>query len=126
MTPSVANKMFKMFKNNSFSSLKEATNLTERERDILKSLVEGMNYKMIAANCFISIDTVSGHIKDIYKKLLVHSKSEAVVKAIKGKLFKTRLIQYSRFALHHEDSVKAGFFLKNYESDSRPGYRTTF
>lgn len=38
---------------------------------------------MIAANCFISIDTVSGHIKNIYKKLQVHSKSEAVVKAIK-------------------------------------------
>ena len=86
MTPSVASKVLKMFKNHSFSSLKEATNLTEREREILKSLVEGMSYKMIAAACFISIDTVSGHIKNIYKKLQVHSKSEAVVKAIKGKI----------------------------------------
>jgi DNA-binding CsgD family transcriptional regulator len=41
---------------------------------------------MIAATCFISVDTVSGHIKNIYKKLQVHSKSEAVVKAIKGKM----------------------------------------
>jgi len=63
-----------MFKSHSFSSLKEATSLTEREREILKSLVEGMSYKMIAATCFISIDTVSGHIKNIYKKLQVHSK----------------------------------------------------
>ena len=86
MTPSVASKVLKMFKNNSFSSLKDATNLTEREREILKSLVEGMSYKMISATCFISVDTVSGHIKNIYKKLQVHSKSEAVVKAIKGKI----------------------------------------
>jgi DNA-binding NarL/FixJ family response regulator len=86
MTPSVASKVLKMFKNNSLSSVKETTNLTEREREILKSLVDGMSYKMISANCFISVDTVSGHIKNIYKKLQVHSKSEAVVKAIKGKI----------------------------------------
>ncbi len=86
MTPSVASKVLKMFKSNSFSALKETTMLTERESEILKSLVEGMSYKMIAASCFISIDTVSGHIKNIYKKLQVHSKSEAVVKALKGKI----------------------------------------
>ena len=86
MTPSVASKVLKMFMKNSFSSVKEVSNLTEREREILKSLVEGMSYKMIAASSFISIDTVSGHIKNIYKKLQVHSKSEAVVKAIRGKI----------------------------------------
>lgn len=86
MSPSVASKVLKMFKSNSFSALKETTTLTEREIEILKSLVEGMSYKMIAAGCFISIDTVSGHIKNIYKKLQVHSKSEAVVKALKGKI----------------------------------------
>jgi DNA-binding CsgD family transcriptional regulator len=48
-------------------------------------LVEGMTTNDLAT-CFISIDTVSGHIKNIYKKLQVHSKSEAVVKAIKGKI----------------------------------------
>ena len=86
MSPSVASKVLKMFKSNSFSALKETNTLTEREIEILKSLVEGMSYKMIAAGCFISIDTVSGHIKNIYKKLQVHSKSEAVVKALKGKI----------------------------------------
>jgi len=53
---------------------------------ILKWLVEGMSYKMIADVCSISADTVYGHIKNIYKKLRVHSKSEAVVKEIKSKL----------------------------------------
>ena len=86
MTPSVASKVLKMFKKNSSSYSKETMGLTEREKEILRSLVEGMSYKMIAATCFISIDTVSGHIKNIYKKLQVHSKSEAVVKAIRGKI----------------------------------------
>jgi len=86
MTPSVASKVLKMFKKNSSSNVNETIDLTEREKEILKSLVEGMSYKMIAATCFISIDTVSGHIKNIYKKLQVHPKSEAVVKAIKGRM----------------------------------------
>jgi DNA-binding NarL/FixJ family response regulator len=86
MTPSVASKVLKMFKKNSTSTSKEELDLTEREKEILRSLVEGMSYKMIAATYFISIDTVSGHIKNIYKKLQVHSKSEAVAKAIRGKI----------------------------------------
>jgi DNA-binding CsgD family transcriptional regulator len=45
-----------------------------------------MSYKMVADACFISIETVNVHIKNIYKKLHVHSKSEAVAKAIKGKI----------------------------------------
>ena len=85
MTPSVASKVLKMVKKSQSSST-ESFALTEREKEILKSLVEGMSYKMIAATCFISIDTVSGHIKNIYKKLQVHSKGEAVAKAIKGKI----------------------------------------
>ena len=86
MTPSVASKVLKMFKKNSPASAREESDLTEREKEILRSLVEGMSYKMIAATYFISVDTVSGHIKNIYKKLQVHSKSEAVVKAIKGRI----------------------------------------
>ena len=45
-----------------------------------------MSYKMIAAACFISVDTVRGHIRNIYEKLHVHSKSEAVAMAIKKKI----------------------------------------
>ena len=45
-----------------------------------------MSYKMVADKCFISIKTVWGHIKSIYEKLHVHSKSGAVVKAVKWKI----------------------------------------
>jgi len=60
--------------------------LSEREKEVLSCLVKGMSYKLIADSCFISIDTVRGHIRNIYEKLHVHSKSEAVAKAIKGKI----------------------------------------
>jgi DNA-binding CsgD family transcriptional regulator len=45
-----------------------------------------MSYKLIADACFISIDTVRGHIHNIYEKLHVQSKGEAVAKAINGKI----------------------------------------
>jgi DNA-binding NarL/FixJ family response regulator len=83
MTPSIAAKVFKMFKSLPHEKSSEEFNLTEREKEVLKCLVEGMSYKMIAGTCFISIDTVSGHVKNIYRKLQVHSKSQAVAKAIK-------------------------------------------
>ena len=86
MTPGIASKVLKMFKNRPAEINSEQFNLTDREKEILKCLVDGMSYKMIADTCFISADTVNGHIKNIYKKLQVHSKSEAVVKAIKRKI----------------------------------------
>ena len=86
MTPLIASKVLRMFKNNLTSEKDGSYNLSVREKEILKCLVEGMSYKMIADTCFISADTVNGHIKNIYKKLQVHSKGEAVAKAIKGKI----------------------------------------
>lgn len=64
----------------------ETYNLTEKETQILKGLVDGFSYKMISANMGISIDTVRFHIKKIYDKLHVHSATEAVSKALKNKL----------------------------------------
>jgi DNA-binding NarL/FixJ family response regulator len=83
MSPSIATKVLKMLQiqNNLYKT--ESFNLTEREKEILSCLVKGMSYKLIADCCFISIDTVRGHIRNIYEKLHVHSKSEAVAKAIK-------------------------------------------
>jgi DNA-binding NarL/FixJ family response regulator len=49
-------------------------------------MVDGLSYKMIAAQCNISYDTVHSHVRNIYEKLHVNSKSEAVVKALKQKL----------------------------------------
>jgi DNA-binding NarL/FixJ family response regulator len=86
MSPIVATKVLKMIKTNLASNAQDNSNLSVREKEILKCLVEGMSYKLIADACFISIDTVNGHIKNIYKKLHVHSKSEAVAKAIKGRI----------------------------------------
>jgi DNA-binding NarL/FixJ family response regulator len=83
MTPTIASKLLRLFKNNLSKNADNSFDLSIREKEILKCLVEGMSYKMIADTCFISIDTVNGHIKNIYKKLQVHSKGEAVVKAIK-------------------------------------------
>jgi len=86
MTPAIATKVLRMFKNNLSAKKDESFNLSIREKEILKHLVEGLSYKMIADACFISLETVSGHIKNIYKKLQVHSKGEAVAKAIKGNI----------------------------------------
>jgi DNA-binding NarL/FixJ family response regulator len=56
--------------------------LTDREKDVLVSLSKGNSFKLIAADCKISIDTVRTHIKHIYEKLQVHCQTEAVSKAI--------------------------------------------
>ncbi|MGB6031629.1 MAG: helix-turn-helix transcriptional regulator, partial [Bacteroidota bacterium] len=61
-------------------------NLTPRELDILQWLVEGLSYKSIAEKLFISPLTVQSHIKKVYEKLHVHSKSAAVSKALKNRL----------------------------------------
>jgi DNA-binding NarL/FixJ family response regulator len=62
---------------------KEIYILTPREKEILSGLVEGRNFKSIADSLFISVETVRFHFRNIYKKLHVHSQSEAVAKAIK-------------------------------------------
>lgn len=86
MTPSIAQKVLEKFRRQSPSSTNELNHLSDREKEILECLVQGMSYKMIAAECKISTDTVRHHIRHIYEKLHVHSKSEAVVKAMKGKM----------------------------------------
>jgi len=60
--------------------------LTARESDVLDLLCKGNSYKEIAYKLFITVGTVRHHIKNIYHKLHVHSKSEAVAKAFKERL----------------------------------------
>jgi len=86
MTASVAAKVLQMFRLQNTSEKKEFIDLSEREKEILALLVKGKSYKAVASACFISIDTVSTHVRHIYEKLHVHSKSEAVAKAIQQKL----------------------------------------
>lgn len=86
MSPSVAVKVLKMVSHPSPKENIDKFNLTEREKEILSCLIKGFSYRMIAESCFISVDTVRGHIRNIYEKLHVHSKGEAVAKAIKGNI----------------------------------------
>ena len=85
MTSSIAAQVLKMF-----SEINDPVHadysLSEREKQVLQFLVNGYSYKMIAADMFIAIDTVRSHIKKIYEKLHVNSKSQAVAKAFKDKL----------------------------------------
>lgn len=81
MTANVARKVLQYFQSQP-KAQKEDYNLSERELQIVKGLVSGYSYKAIAAELFISIDTVRSHIRRIYEKLHVNSKTEAVLKAI--------------------------------------------
>ncbi len=56
--------------------------LSEREKEILQLMIAGNNYMTIAEKSFISYETVRTHVKHIYKKLHVASRSEAIQKAI--------------------------------------------
>lgn len=85
MSPDVARRVVNLFRK--FSPPAEADyRLTEQETRILKMLVDGHHYKTAANELGISTSTVSFHLKNIYEKLQVHSKTEAVAKALREKL----------------------------------------
>ncbi|NLX40991.1 MAG: response regulator transcription factor [Bacteroidales bacterium] len=85
MTREIARKVMEFFTTPQ-STIDNNYALSERELDVLKCLVAGDSYKMVADKCYISISTVRFHINNIYRKLAVNSKSEAVIKAIKERL----------------------------------------
>lgn len=60
--------------------------LTERERDVLRGLTRGLAYKQVADTLGLSLDTVRTHVRNIYRKLQVHSVAEAVSRAIRQRL----------------------------------------
>ncbi|MEJ2904936.1 response regulator transcription factor [Pedobacter panaciterrae] len=85
MTSSIATQVLNMFAEN-HKSKTETFNLSAREQEVLNLLVDGYSYKLIADKLFISMDTVRSHIKKIYDKLQVNSKSEAVAKTLRANL----------------------------------------
>ncbi len=85
MSPSIARKVFGLMKLN-YAAPEEKIVLNKRETEVLEGLVAGLTYKMIGEKYFIAVDTVRNYIRTIYEKLQVHSRSEAVVKAIKYRL----------------------------------------
>ncbi len=61
--------------------------LTPHEMRVLNLLVEGHNYKTAALELHLSVNTISFHVRRIYEKLQVHSKSEAVAKVLRERPF---------------------------------------
>lgn len=86
MSSRIARQVINAFKDVKTTAEEEEYNLSSREKEVLNLLAVGNNYQEIANDLFISVDTVRHHIRNIYKKLHVHSGSEAVAKAIRKKL----------------------------------------
>lgn len=84
MTPQIARKVIDYF--HPQTSQKADSPLTEKEKEIVIGLVDGLSYKMIADRLYISLETVRTHIKNIYKKLHVHSKAEVIGKSLRGEI----------------------------------------
>ena len=90
MTPSVAQKTLNILRKplltNTPDTPSESITLTNREVQVLEQLASGLNYQKIADNLIISPKTVRKHIENIYTKLQVHNKVEAIQKGIKHRL----------------------------------------
>lgn len=78
MSPEIARQVVSFFHRS--PSAEGLTVLTDREREVLELLAQGSLYKEIANRLGVSIDTVRNHLRKIYDKLHVHSRTEAVVK----------------------------------------------
>ena len=83
MSGSVARKVVQSF-HRMGESKKKTENLSPRETEILQLLAEGYLYKEIAEKCGIGIETVRTYIRRIYEKLHVRTRTEAVIKHLKG------------------------------------------
>jgi DNA-binding NarL/FixJ family response regulator len=86
MSPGVARRIVQKFQLLTQQPVAANYELTTREKEILKYLTNGLSYKMVAAECNISFETVRTHIKNIYSKLHVASMTEAVAKAINERI----------------------------------------
>ncbi|KAA3617179.1 MAG: DNA-binding response regulator [Calditrichaeota bacterium] len=79
MSPSIARKVLSFFQEPKVEPLNVLSN---REKELVQGLVDGLSYKAIAEKLFISVETVRSHIKNIYRKLHVQSKIEVVRKVL--------------------------------------------
>jgi DNA-binding NarL/FixJ family response regulator len=85
MSPEVAHRVLRLFREFRPPPL-ASYHLTPQETELLKLMVDGHHYKTAARQMGISSSTVSFHLKHVYEKLQVHSKTEAVVKALRERL----------------------------------------
>lgn len=86
MSPEVSRRVVELFRR--FQPADQQHGLSKQERHLLQLLGEGHHYKTAAAEMGISIHTVNFHLRNIYSKLHVHSKSEAVAKALRDGLIR--------------------------------------
>jgi DNA-binding NarL/FixJ family response regulator len=84
MSTEVARKVLGYFQHQKNDRL--SSSLSKRELEVLQALIDGYTYKAIAEKLFVSTNTVSFHLRNIYAKLHVRSRAEAVAKALKGGL----------------------------------------
>ena len=85
MAPEIARRVVELFRR--FRPPEKANyNLTPHELRLLKLLVEGHSYKTAAVELGVSVNTIAFHVQNIYGKLQVHSKSEAVARALRENL----------------------------------------
>ena len=83
MSPQLARRVVQHFSRGS-EGASPVSKLTPGERDFLDQLANGYAYKEIADRMKISIDTVRSYVRTVYEKLHVHSRTEAVVKYLRG------------------------------------------
>lgn len=84
MSPAIAQKVLQYFRKQQAQQNKYG--LSVREVEVLRYLVKGYSYKMIAHVCHVSLATIQFHIRNIYHKLHVNCGREAVIKALKDKI----------------------------------------
>ncbi|GAB4256798.1 MAG: response regulator transcription factor [Saprospiraceae bacterium] len=82
MSAAIARKVVRSFETSRHNPL------SDREQEVLSMLCDGENYRTIAEALFISVNTVKAHIKNIYEKLQVHTRADAVRTAIRNRLIK--------------------------------------
>lgn len=85
MSPEVARRVIKLFREIRPPERADYQ-LTPHETRLLKLFVEGHNYKTAAAELGVSVNTINFHVRNVYEKLQVHSRSEAVAKALRDRL----------------------------------------
>jgi DNA-binding NarL/FixJ family response regulator len=88
MSPAIARRVLETYRSLRVSSEPADGSLSLREREVLKWLAEGYSYYAAAGQLGISVDTVRAHIRKIYEKLHVHTRSEAVLKAMRRGLLR--------------------------------------
>ena len=83
MSPTIAKKIAQFFM---AQPKKKESILSQRQLEIVNHIVTGLSYKEIAEQCFISINTVRTHIKNIYSQLEIHSKAVLIKRYNEGNL----------------------------------------